>query len=96
MSKNFFIVATYSRSLRNPRSADRSENAWQDDEKIECCKNVKGSKLTQASVVLDVTNQRVIKNRFDNGRGFAELYAYYLESNADYINQWLQTQLDGR
>lgn len=93
MSKGFFIVATYSRSLRNPQSADRSDSAWQDNEKVECRKSVSGNRLTSASVVLDVANQRVIKNRFDNGRDFEELYAYYLERYADYINEWLEVQL---
>ena len=96
MSKNFYIVATYTRGLRNHCSRDRSDNAWQDNEMIECCKNVRGRRLTEASVVLDVGNQKVIKNRFDNGRSFAELFAYYLENNANYINHWLQKQLDGR
>lgn len=93
MSKGFFIVATYTRSLRNPGSLDRSDSAWQDNEKVECCKNVAGKRLAAASVVLDVTNHRVIKNRFANGRNFDELYAYYLERYADYINEWLEIQL---
>lgn len=93
MSKGFYIVATYTRTLRNPGGTDRSDSAWQDNEKVECCKNVAGGRLAGASVVLDVTNQRVVKNRFDNGRGFEELYAYYLERYADYINEWLEIQL---
>jgi hypothetical protein len=93
---NFFMVATHTRTLRNPRSPDRSDAAWQDNERFEVVKNLKANKQAIASIILDVKRRHIVKNRFDNSRTFDELYAYFLENYKDYINEWLERELASR
>ena len=98
MSKKFFIVAKYPQTLRNPKMAHQpglatNHAAWQNNEELKCAKNLKTRDLTEASVILDVAQQKVIKDRFDSGRGFEELFQYYMSNYADYINSWLNVQL---
>lgn len=98
MSKRFFIVAKYPQTLRDPRISHRAglatnHAAWQNNEEVKCSKNLKTKDLTEASVILDVANQKVVKNRFDSDRNFDELFQYYMSNYADYINSWLNVQL---
>jgi hypothetical protein len=84
--------------LRNPRDSSKSGigkniDAWQNNEEVRCRKNLKRKDNTEASVILDVANAKVIKNRFGIERSFEELFAYYTEHYGDYINNWLKTQL---
>ncbi len=101
MSNKFFIVAKYPQTLRNPNLSHRpgtasNHAAWQNNEEVKCAKNLKTRDLTEASVILDVAKQKVVKDRFDSGRGFDELYQYYASNYADYINSWLNVQLSKR
>ena len=96
-----FIVAKYPQTLRNPASSNKpgigkNQAAWQHNEEVKCVKNLKTRDATEASVILDVANEKVIKNRFNDNRDFQELYRYYLEHYADYINRWVTMQTDGR
>jgi len=101
MSNKFYIVAKYPQTLRNPKMSHQpglatNHAAWQNNEEVKCSKNLKTRDLTEASVILDVAQQKVVKDRFDSGRGFTELYEYYMSNYADYINSWLNVQLSRR
>ena len=92
-----FIVARYVQTPRNPKQshlADFGKNAaaWQNNEEVRCVKNVSSRVLTEASVVLDVAKEKVIKNRFGSDASFQDLYKYYLEHYADYIDKWIRSQ----
>ena len=98
MSKRFYIIAKYPQTLRNPKMSHmqgtgKNHAAWQNNEELKCAKNLKTRDLTEASVILDVGNQKVVKDRFDSGRQFDELFQYYMSNYADYINSWLNVQL---
>ena len=97
MSK-FFIVATYTRTLRDPRQSHvkgigNNLGAWADNEMIRCTKRLSKKDQTESSIILDVANKKIIKDRFESGKSFDEMYAYYLTNFADYINDWLTNQL---
>lgn len=97
MSNNMFIVAKYLQTLRNPRDSHRQDigkkhAAWQNNEEVYCKRNLKTKDLTEAAVILDVRNQKVLKNRFGENQDFGELYKYYLTHYADYINAWVNEQ----
>ena len=101
MSKRFYIIAKYPQTLRDPRMSHRpglaaNHAAWQNNEEVKCAKNIKTKDITEASVILDVAQQKVVKNRFGNDRSFEELYQYYMSNYADYINSWLNVQLAKR
>ena len=89
-----FIVAKYVQTPRNPKQSHlpafgQNPAAWQNNEEVRCVKNVSTRMLTEASVVLDVAAQKVIKNRFESEASFQDLYKYYLEHYSDYINNWV-------
>ena len=95
-----FIVARYPQTLKNPNMSHRSgvgsnPAAWQHNEEVICRKSLRPKDQTEASVILDVANQKVIKNRFNENNDFEELYKYYLTHYADYINKWVNTQRYG-
>ncbi len=92
-----FIVAKYLQTLRNPHDAHKQDiskkhSAWQNNEEVYCKRSLKTKDLTEASVILDVRNQKVLKNRLGENHDFAELYKYYLTHYADYINAWVNEQ----
>jgi len=95
-----FIVAKYPQTLRNPKDSSKTaigknHSAWQNNEEVKCVKNLKTKDQTEASVILDVANERVLKNRFNENMDFEELYKYYLEHYSDYINSWINAQRQG-
>jgi hypothetical protein len=97
MSNNMFIVAKYLQTLRNPHDANKQDigkkhSAWQNNEEVYCRRNLKPRDLAEAAVIIDVRNQKVLKNRFGDNHDFAELYKYYLTHYADYINHWVNEQ----
>lgn len=79
-----FLIAKYPQTLRNGK-----QNEWQNNEEVKCVRNLKTRDLTEASVVLDVANEKVVKNRFNDNNDFKELYNYYLTHYSDYINRWV-------
>ena len=92
-----YIVAKYIQTLRDPKTAHlpgigKRSGAWQNDEVVKCVRNLKTKEEVEASVILDVANERVIKNRFNDNNNFEQLYAYYLSHYADYINSWVNAQ----
>ena len=89
MSK-MFIIAKYPQTLK-----DGKQNQWQNNEEVRCVKNIKTRDMTEASVVLDIANSKVVKNRFNENANFEELYNYYLSHYADYINKWVTSQRHG-
>lgn len=55
------------------------------------CKNLKNKDYSEASIIIDVANQKIIKNRFTE-RTFDELFAYFMTHYKDEINKWLNAQ----
>ena len=95
-----FIVAKYVQTLRDPRSSHvkhigKVPTAWQNNEEVRCVRNLKTRDLTEASVILDVANEKVVKNRFNDNNDFKELYNYYLTHYSDYINRWVTGNRSG-
>lgn len=95
-----YIVARYPQTIRNPKDSSKhnigkNHAAWQNNEEVFCRKNLRTKDHTEASVILDVANEKVLKNRFNENMNFAELYAYYLSNYSNYINEWVNTQRHG-
>jgi hypothetical protein len=76
---------------KNPRQTSRA-GYMQDPNNIQYDENVaivRGwrDRYMQQSVVLDLTNERVVKNSFTPGKTFEELFAHYHEGFGEYIEQ---------
>lgn len=92
-----YIVSRYFQTLRKPtdstqKSIGKNPSAWQSNEEVRCRRSLKSTDLVEAAVILDVRNQKVVKNRFGDNQDFGELYKYYLSHYADYINSWVNEQ----
>jgi hypothetical protein len=83
-----FLVARYTEVLKNVK---RPADGFQNNESIVITKNLKDRDLSEASVILDVKNNKVIKNRY-NDRPFDELWIYYVTHYGEYINKWINVQ----
>ena len=95
-----FIIAKYPVTIRDPRHSHTKNvgmipTAWQNNEEVKCVKNLKTKDWTEASVILDVANGKVVKNRFNDNDDFQKLYEYYLQHYSDYINRWVITNTKG-
>jgi len=84
----FFIIKHHQvlRNIKNPKEG------LMKNESFHITKNVKNKDLTEASIILDVANQKVIKNRFEN-KTFEDLFRYSVTHYSDYINKWTNTNI---
>jgi hypothetical protein len=86
MVKMFFVIKHH-QVLRNPKN---HKEGFVNNESFHITKNLSKRDNTEASVILDIANQKIIKNRFED-RTFEELFKYAAMHYADYINKWTQT-----
>lgn len=88
---NIYLLATYVARPRNPRQTSRAGYITdpaniQYDENLAIVRGWRG-RYMKYSVVLDLTNERVVKNSFTPGKTFEELFAHYYEGFGEYIEQ---------
>lgn len=88
---DIYLLATYVARPKNSRQTSRAgyitdPNNIQYDENLEILRGWRDRYL-KYSVVLDLTNEKVIKNSFTPGKTFAELFVHYHEGFGEYIEQ---------
>ena len=90
-NKNIYLLATYVARPKNPRQTSRAgyitdPGNIQYDENLSIVRGFRDRYLKN-HVVLDLTEERVIKNSFTPGKTFDELFAHYHEGFGEYIEQ---------
>ena len=90
-NKNIYLLATYVARPKNPRQTSRAgyitnPDNIQYDENLAIVRGFRDRYLKN-HVVLDLTEERVIKNSFTPGKTFDELFAHYHEGFGEYIEQ---------
>lgn len=88
--KKCFLIATYISKPRDPSMTSvagylKDEKNVKFDEQVLVAKKVKPNELSTASVVLDLVNERVVKNRYNNDATYVSLLEYYMRNYEDYI-----------
>lgn len=88
---DIYLLATYVARPKNPRQTNRAgyitdPNNIQYDENLSIVRGWRDRYL-KCSVILDLTNERVVKDIFTSGKTFAELFAHYHEGFGEYIEQ---------
>lgn len=88
---NIYLLASYVARPRNPRQTSRAgyitnPDNIQYDENLAIVRGWRDRYLKN-SVVLDLTNEQVVKNSFTPGKTFEELFAHYHEGFGEYIEQ---------
>ena len=84
-------MAIYVARPKNPRQTSRAgyitnPDNIQYDENLEIVRGWR-DRYMKYSVVLDLTNEKIIKNSFQTGKTFEELFAHYHEGFSEYIEQ---------
>jgi hypothetical protein len=88
MANKMFLIARHTQTVRNPKNP---KQGMMTNESFHVADKVKNKDLSEASIILDVANQKVIKNRFPD-RSFDDLFLYFMSHYKDHIQKWL----DGR
>ena len=93
--KSVYLIAKYSARPKNPKLTSRpgymlqSENiAWQ--ETVNITLGLKNKDFLAARIVLNVSNQTVERNSFQNGKSFEELFGYFFSNSQEEIRQQLR------
>ena len=90
-NKNIYIVANYVARPKNPRLTAQpgymsDPSNIQYDENLSIVRGFRDQYL-KSHVVLDLTEERVIKNSFTPGKTFEELFTHFYEGFGEYIEQ---------
>lgn len=91
MNKNIYLLATYVARPKNLRQTSQSgyvnnPDNMQFDENVSIVRGWRDRYL-QHSVVLDLTNEKIVKNSFQTGKTFEEMFTHYYEGFSEYIEQ---------
>lgn len=93
-NKNIYLIAYYHIKPKDPARTKEAgyitdpEN-FDYDESINITRGLKTRDELNAKVILDLTNQLVVANRFNDNKDFPSLLAHYQEGYPKYINPLL-------
>ena len=97
-NKNIHLIAFYTQRPRDPSRThikgyvkDPANMIW--DERIEITRGLNSSDRIYAKIVLDLSEKRVITNKFNEDFDFKRLFKYFFEGYHQYVTQ-VMTQLD--
>jgi len=88
--KDLHLLAFYVTKPKNPKMTHikgyMSDSAnHQYDERVEFTAGLNAKDQSYASVVLNLAQKKVVKNKFKNDRSFDDLFKYFLEAYPQYV-----------
>lgn len=94
MKNDIHLVAYY---FMKPRATVRTHlkgwsadpNNFEYDEKVEIFRGLRNSAVTNAKVILNLSQTKVVKNSYNREASFDELFAYYYKNYSDYVTMTL-------
>lgn len=93
--KSVYIVANYAMKPRDPRQTfkagyikDGDNMHW--DERVDVTVGIKDRDLAMAQIILNISEQKVVKNSFMSDKSFMELFQHYYTSSPHEISQALK------
>lgn len=87
---NIYLIAKYTGRPKDPRQTAKAgymlnpENIHY-DEQVYVSRGLK-SKDLQNQVILNLTEEKIVKNNFNLGQNFEEIFSHYYDAYPDYIN----------
>ena len=87
---NIYLLAKYTGQPKDPRQTAKPgymknpENVHY-EEQVYLARGLRQKDL-QNQVVLNLTEQKIVKNNFNPGKTFEEIFSHYYESYPDYID----------
>ena len=93
--KSVFVCAQYFAKPRNPKMTrvpgyfTNDENVvW--DERVDVTYGLKDKDLLASKVVINISEQTVVRDSFNSGKGFYELFSYFYDANPQQITKAIQ------
>ena len=93
-NQNIFLMATYVARPKNPRQTSRAgymkdPDNIEYDEHLSMTKGFKDKYLSN-HVILDLTEQKLVKNSFNTNRNFEELFEHFMKNYEEHIKSSIQ------
>lgn len=93
-SRNLYLVAYYHIKPKNPNRTKeagymKDPTNFDYEESINITRGLKTRDSTTAKVILDLTEQNVVSNKFNDNRDFPSLLAHFQEGYPKYLNPLL-------
>jgi hypothetical protein len=95
--RNIYLVAYYFKRPRDNRVRTQIAG-WQNnqnnvsyDEQVAVTHSLRKRDETMASIILDMVNRRVVKNRWQSGRSFDELLDYFAKSYPQHTTELMRS-----
>jgi hypothetical protein len=91
MKKSIFLLAYYATRPRDPKKSHirgylKDPNNTVLDESINITKGLRTRDEIKAGVILNLSEQQVIKNKFNDNKDFPSLLAHFQEGYPRYLN----------
>ena len=93
--KKVYIVAKYSMKPRRPDQTFRpgyvkGEGNMQWDEHVDVTVGLKNRDLSMAQIIINISEQKVVKNSYGGDKSFMELFQYFYTSSPHELSQALR------
>lgn len=92
---SIYLIAQY--SIRPQRTAKTQLAGWMTqpgnisyDESIAIARKLKPRDHQMSKIILDFTDRRIVKNTWNDGKSFEELFSYFYQGYPNYINPILK------
>lgn len=90
-NKNIYLVANYTAMPKDPSQTKiagymKNPDNLQYDEVVYITQGLR-DKDTKNSVVLDLTDEKIVKNIFEVNKTYLELFDYFYSGYTEYINE---------
>ena len=88
---SIYLIAQY--SLKPQRTAKTQKSGWMADsnnisydESIAIARKLRPRDHQTSKIIIDFTDRKVIKNTWNDGKSFEELFSYFYQGYPNYIN----------
>jgi hypothetical protein len=97
-NNNIYLIAKYTGQPKDPKQTAKpgymkDPNNIHYEEQVYISRGLRDKDL-QNQVILNLTEEKIVKNNFNSGSNFKEIFTHYYEGYAEYINDCVN-QLNG-
>jgi hypothetical protein len=95
---SIYLIAKYTGMPKDPRRTAtpgymKDPNNIEYDEQVYISRGLRDKDLKN-QVVLNLTEEKIVKNNFNPGKNFSEIFTHYYDSYAEYIDDCIN-QING-
>lgn len=88
--KDIYLVANYVAKPKDPKQTAKAgymknPDNVQYDEQVYIARGLRDKDLRN-QVILNLTGEKIVKNTFNSGKTFEEIFTHFYEGYSDYIN----------